>query len=224
MATFDLGLAPYEPVQQLQARLRGAVAEGLVPGVLLLLEHEPVITLGSRGVPADLRDLSHIRERGVAVAHSERGGQATLHAPGQLLSYPIVPIPRRDLGAYVHDLEETVIVLLTGLGVPAHRRDRRPGVYVDGEKIASVGLRCQRWVASHGTSLNITPDLSFFDLVVSCGESELKQTSLQTLSGRAFAMDLIKTLYMSAVRQVFGWDLAPLRTLSYTEVEPALGL
>ena len=221
---FDLGLAPYEPVQQLQARLREAVAGGLLPGVLLLLEHEPVITLGSRGTPADLRDLSRIRERGVAVARSERGGQATLHAPGQLVSYPILPIPRRDLAAYVYSLEETVIVLLAGLGVPAHRRDGRPGVYIDGEKIVSVGLRCQRWVASHGTSLNVTPDLSLFDLMVSCGEPELKQTSLQALRGRAFAMDHVKALYIDAAREVFGWDLAPLRTVSYARVEQELGL
>jgi lipoyl(octanoyl) transferase len=224
VAAFDLGLAPYEPVQQLQAGLRAAVAAGLIPGVLLLLEHEPVITLGSRGAPGDLRDTSGLRYRGVDVVRSERGGQATLHAPGQLVSYPIVPIPRRDLGAYVRDLEETLIVLLAGLGVSAHRRTGHPGVYVDGKKIASVGLRCQRWVASHGTSLNITVDLSLFDLMVSCGEPELKQTSLQAISGRSFAMDHVKALYLDAAREVFGWDLSPLRTVSYAEVERLVGL
>jgi lipoate-protein ligase B len=224
MAAFDLGSAPYRPVQLLQARLRRAVAESAVAGVLLLLEHEPVITLGSRGTPADLRHAGRLRERGVALIRSERGGQATLHAPGQLVSYPIVPIPCRDLGAYVRGLEETLILLLADLDVTADRREGRPGVYVGGRKIASVGLRCQRWVASHGTSLNVSIDLSLFDLLVSCGEPELRQTSLQAVSGRTFAMDHIKTLYVRAARQVFGWDLSPLEKVSFDQVDSRLGL
>jgi len=224
LTALDLGLAPYEPVQLLQARLRQAVAEGAIEGVLLLLEHEPVITLGCRGAPADLRDVGRLGERRIAVVHSERGGQATLHAPGQLVSYPIVPIPRRDLGAYVRDLEETLIVLLAGQGVPARRRDGRPGVYIGEKKIASVGLRCQRWVASHGTSFNVSLDLTLFDLLVACGEPELTQTSMQVASGRAFAMDRVKALYMDAARQVFGWSLSPLEKVAYPEVERRLGL
>ncbi|MFH1834460.1 MAG: lipoyl(octanoyl) transferase LipB, partial [bacterium] len=220
----DLGSAPYEPVQALQARLRQAVAEGALPGVLLLLEHEPVITLGSRGAQSDLRDVVSLRQRGVSVVRSERGGQATLHAPGQLVSYPVVPIPRRDLGDYVRHLEETLIVLLAGVGVPAARHKGRPGVYVGEEKIASVGLRCQRWIASHGSSLNVDLDLSLFDLMVSCGEPQLRQTSLEAVTGHHFPMDHVKALYVAAARQAFGWDFAPLRTVSHEDVEKLLGL
>ncbi len=174
---FDLGIAPYLPVQYLQARLRARVADGDIPGVILLLEHEPVITLGSRGAHADLRSPALVAAQGIEVVTSERGGQTTLHAPGQLVSYPIVPIPRQDLRSYVHNLEETLISLLGDLGVTASRRDGRPGLYVNGDKIASVGLRCSRWVSSHGTSLNVTIDLALFDLIVSCGEADLRQTS-----------------------------------------------
>lgn len=221
---FDLGVAPYLPVQELQGRLRSAVAAGVVPGVILLLEHTPVVTLGNRRSPDDLRDSSLVRSRGLEVVESERGGRATLHAPGQLVGYPIVPIPHRDLRAFVAGLEEILVLLLEELGVSAHRRDGRPGLYVDGRKIASVGLRCHRWVSSHGTSLNVTTDLSLFDLIVACGEPDLRQTSLQELTGEAPPMNRVKTAYLWAAETVFGWSLSTPRKLSYSEVEAHLGL
>ena len=224
LPVFDLGIAPYVPTQDLQARLREAVADGLLPGVILLLEHEPVITLGNRGNSADLRDLAAIRRRAVQVAPSERGGQATLHAPGQLVGYPIVPVPRHDLRSFVHNLEEILVLVLAESGVKAHRREGHPGLYVRNDKIASIGLRCRRWVSSHGTSLNVSIDLSLFDLLVSCGEPELRQTSIEALTGRAVTMDVAKAHYLEAAHQVFGWDLSPLRALAWDEVEAALGM
>ncbi len=216
---FDLGVAPYQPVQALQNRLRAAVIAGQIPGVLLLLEHEPVITMGSRAGLQDLRGSC-----GVPVAESERGGQATLHAPGQLVSYPIVPIPGRDLSTYVRGLEEANILVLKRFGVASERRPGRPGLYVQGDKISSVGLRCQRWVASHGTSLNVTIDLSLFSTVVSCGEPDLGQVSIESLTGARPAIAAVKLAYIHAVIQVFGWRLSPLRAAPYGEVEAQLGL
>jgi lipoyl(octanoyl) transferase len=224
LPVFDLRVAPYQPVQELQARLRTAVADRRLPGVILLLEHEPVITLANRCTAADLREPALIQSRGVPVVPSVRGGRATLHAPGQLVAYPVVPIPRRDLRAYVHDLEEVFVLLLADLDVPARRREGRPGLYVQGDKIMSLGLRCHRWVASHGTSFNVSVDLSLFDLVVSCGETELRQTSLQAVTGRSYNMDHIKSAYLRAFRQVFEWELAPMHTLPYESVEQTLGL
>jgi lipoate-protein ligase B len=225
---FDLGVAPYVPVQALQGRLRASVANGLVPGVLLLLEHEPVITLGSRAGPQDLRDgvPEGAASRGAAlpVVTTERGGQATLHAPGQLVSYAIVPIPGRDLGEYVRGLEETIILVLAALGITGQRSQGRPGVYVDGEKISSLGLRCQRWVSSHGISLNVSVDLSLFDTIVSCGEPHLRQTSIERLSAVKADMAQVKSLYLHAVKQVFGWCLLPVRAVSYEGIEAELGL
>lgn len=270
LPVFDLGTAPYEPLQRFQGRLRQAVAEGTVPGVLLLLEHEPVITLGSRATEQDLRDEAGCTTEGsyvfgtsrvagtgsvpgascipgascvprascilgasdiragrplrVPVVRSERGGQATLHAPGQLVSYPVVRIPGHDLGAYVHGLEQTLIVLLAGFGIVAARRKRHPGLYVDGEKVASVGLRCQRWVASHGTSLNVDIDTSLFQAIVSCGEADLRQTSMKALIGEDLSMAEVKAAYWSAFAEVFGWALLPTRSLSYTDLAGELGL
>ncbi len=215
LLVFDLGIAPYTPTQELMARLSAAVADETFPGVILLLEHTPVITLGKRGGTGDLLDMTAIRERGLDVVRSERGGQATLHAPGQLVSYPLVPIPRRDVRAFVYGLEETLRLLLDHLGVTARRRTGHPGLYVGDEKIASVGLRCRRWVSSHGTSLNVNLDLSLFDLIVSCGEPGLRQTSLQKLTGTDHSMDCVKALYLEAARQVFSWDLGPAQPLSH---------
>ncbi len=223
MPVLDLGVAPYLPVQDLQGRLRDAVIAEAIPGVLLLLEHEPVITLGNRAGEQDLR-CSSGAETAVAVVRSERGGQATLHAPGQLVSYPIVNIVGRDLRAYVHTLEETLLVLLDGLGITARRREGKPGLYVGEDKIASVGLRCRRWVASHGTSLNVSIDLALFDQIVSCGEPALRQTSLEALTRQRVTMADIKTRYVDAARQVFGWELLPIRATTYDDVERVLGI
>ncbi len=200
---FDLGVAPYLPVQALQARLRQAVADGSLPGVLLLLEHEPVITMGSRAGTA----RSPRPAAGIPVAESERGGQATLHAPGQLVSYPVVPIPgarSQHLRAGSGGSERHP----AGWTSASARRGApgRPGLYVDGDKISSVGLRCQRWVSSHGTSLNVSVDLSLFDAIVSCGEPQLHQTSIERLTGAAPSMADVKQAYIRAVTQVFGWD------------------
>jgi lipoyl(octanoyl) transferase len=233
---FDLGTAPYQPVQALQRRLRAAVADGRIPGVLLLLEHEPVITLGSRAGLHDLRSEPSAQPGpgpsgdpqaslgGIPVCESERGGQATLHAPGQLVSYPVVRIPGRDLSTYVRGLEEANIRLLAEYGIRAERRQGRPGLYVNGDKISSVGLRCQRWVSSHGTSLNVSVDLSLFAAIVSCGEPTLLQTSIERLTGAAADMDDIKATYVRVVTQVFDWRLAPLRPIAYDCVEAELGL
>lgn len=223
-AVFDLGMAPYLPLQALQGRLRAAVAEGRLPGLLLLLEHEPVITLGSRAGQHDLRDSAAPVTGAIPVVSSERGGQATLHAPGQLISYPVVPIPGRDLGEYVRGLEEAIIVVLEGFGIQGQRRQGRPGVYAGGDKISSVGLRCQRWVSSHGTSLNVNIDLSLFDSVVSCGEPQLHQTSIEQQTRMPVSMAQVKQMYLQAVTQVFGWELLPARCISFDQVEAELGL
>jgi len=227
LPVFDLGLAPYAQTTALQGRLREAVAEGRLAGVLLLLEHPAIITLGSRGRLEDLRPAPGLPP--VEVVRTERGGQATLHAPGQLVSYPIVSLPGRDLRRFVRGLEQVLIAVLGRQGVKAERREGRPGLYVpvgSGEvrKIASVGLRCHRWVASHGTSLNVSLDLRLFELIVSCGEAGLRQTSVLELTGLAPSLTALKEDYRKAFAQHFGLRLEPLRRLPPGSVETALGL
>ncbi len=220
----DLGLAPYAPLVRLQRDLRTRVADGALPGVLLLLEHEPVITLGSRGGEADLVDIGPIGAGHMPVIKTERGGAATLHAPGQLVSYPIMPIPRRDLRAFVMGLEQTLIDLLAGFDVEADRRSGAPGLYVRGSKIASVGLRCQRWVSSHGTSLNVSIDLDLFGAIISCGEVGLQQTSILAETGAAPSMQEVKRRYVEAFLEVFGITLGPMLHSTPESARADLGL
>ena len=205
---FDLGLVEYGQAQELQGELQLAVADGMAPGVLLLLEHPPVVTLGSRGTPADLVDLGGSAET-LPVMRSERGGAATLHAPGQLVSYPIIPVPGRDLRHFVWNLEEVLVRLLSDLSIDAERSGGRPGLYVGADKIASVGLRCRRWVASHGTSLNISNDLGLFDAIIACGETGLRQTSVAALAGSAPDMPTAKRAYAEQFGFVFQRSVLP---------------
>ena len=226
LPVFSLGVAPYAPVQDLQRRLRAAVAMGRCAGALLLLEHPAVITLGSRGGLGDLRDPTAADQAGIAVVRSERGGAATLHAPGQLVSYPVLPLPGRDLRAYVTALEEVLIRLVARYGVTAGRSEsgRRPGLYVGDRKIASIGLRCERWVASHGTALNVAVDLTLFDLIVSCAEDDLRQTNLLELTGSAPEMRDIVDAYAQEFAAVFARPLSAPLASDWQEVEGFLGL
>ena len=178
-----------------------------------------MITLGSRGTPADVVPPSgSVVEGTLPVVKSDRGGAATLHAPGQLVSYPVVPIPGRDLRRFVWNLEEVLIRLLLDLEVTAERSSGRPGLYVGELKIASVGLRCRRWVAAHGTSLNLSNDLSLFDGIVSCGEAGLRQTSVAALTGRAPDMQAAKGVYLGQFAHVFGQTVASLEPATIAEV------
>ncbi len=158
---------------------------------------------------------------GVEVVRSERGGRSTLHAPGQLISYPVMPIPRRDLRAYVSLLEEVLLVVLAGRGLAAGRVAGSPGLYLGGRKIASLGLRCEHGIASHGSSLNVDIDLELFSLVTSCGDESLRQTSIQRETGRRPVMQDLKHDYLEAFRQVFEVDVAPLAAMPTAGFEPA---
>jgi lipoyl(octanoyl) transferase len=218
---FDLGLADYLATQEFQARLRRAVIEGETPGVILLLEHPAVITLGAHALGSGVLDPARAALLGVQVVRSERGGQTTLHAPGQLVTYPIMPIPRRDLRGYVHNLEEVLLSALARKGLAAQRMPGRPGLYLRRRKIASLGLRCEHGVSSHGCSLNVNVDLSLFALVTSCGDPRLQQTSMLEATGRDQDMQEMKATYLEAFRQVFGVDVAPLRSMPTAGFEPA---
>lgn len=224
LPVFDLGRVPYLSVQGLQAELRERVAGGDAPGALLLLEHDPVVTLGSRGGEADVVSPAFLETRDLPLVRSERGGAATLHAPGQLVSYPILPVPGRDLRAYVDRLEQVLIDLLALLDVRAERRKGAPGLYVRDAKIASVGLRCRRWIASHGTSLNVAIDLSLFDGIVSCGEAGLRQTSVLRETGVAPPMQVVKEMYAAAFEEVFGRRLLAMERATIPQIRARVRL
>ena len=179
----DLGRQAYLPVLDLQRRLVRARLDGVLhEDLLLLVEHDPVVTLG-RGTRQTSLPLpeSVLRERGYEVVEVERGGDVTVHAPGQLVGYPIIDLQRHkpDLHWYLRQLEDTMIRGLADLGLDAERNPGKTGVWVSGRKIGSIGVHVKRWVTLHGLALNITTDLRMFNVVVPCGIDGVVMTSVR---------------------------------------------
>jgi lipoate-protein ligase B len=178
----DLGLRSYGEVLQIQRELRHRrIEDALAEDVLLLVEHPPVVTLG-RGTRTSSLPLAPqaLERRGVEVFEVERGGDVTLHAPGQLVGYPILDLRqhRQDLHWYLRSLEDVLIHALGGLGIEADRNPGRTGVWTAGRKIASIGIHVKQWVTLHGFALNVTTDLDLFDLIVPCGIPQVVMTSV----------------------------------------------
>lgn len=182
LAVYDLGHQPYRQTLALQRAVRLAIISGaIVDDVLLLVEHDPVFTLG-RGTMRSSLPLpeSMLRDRGADVVDIERGGDVTWHGPGQLVGYPIVNLTRhrQDLHWYLRTVEQIVIDALASLAIPAERNPGKTGVWTRGRKIASIGIHVKQWVTLHGFALNIDPDLGWFDLIVPCGIHGVTMTSV----------------------------------------------
>jgi lipoate-protein ligase B len=182
-----LGRVGYGEVLALQRRRASARMRGEVEDCLLLVEHPPVITLG-RGAKRRhlLADEDLLRARGIAVWEVERGGDITFHGPGQLVGYPILDLTRhgKDLHRYMRSLEEVLIRTLQPYGIHGERSVGQTGVWVHGAKIASIGVHVTQWVSRHGLALNVSPDLGAFDLIVPCGLSGIRMTSMAALLKR----------------------------------------
>jgi lipoate-protein ligase B len=178
----DLGHRAYRPVLELQRELCRQRMAGLIDrDLLLLVEHEPVITLG-RGTRATSMPMpaAALVTEGYEVVEVERGGDVTVHEPGQLVGYPILDLSRHrpDLHWYLRQLEETLIQALATLGVPAERNPGLTGVWTRGRKIASLGIHVKQWITFHGFALNVVNDLRGFGLVVPCGIGGVTMTSV----------------------------------------------
>ncbi len=178
----DLGRRPYQSVLEQQRALRLARIDGsLRHDVLLLVEHDPVYTLG-RGTRASSlpQPVEELRARGAEVVEVERGGDVTWHGPGQLVGYPILHLThhREDLHWYLRTLEQTLINALGSLGIQAEAVAGKTGVWTAGGKIASLGIHVKQWVTLHGFALNIHPDLHWFNQIVPCGLENVTMTSV----------------------------------------------
>ena len=177
----DLGLIDYLICRRAPARPPPTSGNGELPALLLLLQHPHVYTLGRRGAETDiLVSPDTIHELGADVYHTDRGGEATYHGPGQLVGYPILDLRAAGLGplAYVRALERVIISTLAELGIHATTEDRPTGVWVDDAKIAAIGVRVSRGVTMHGFALNVSPDLSYFGHIVPCGMPGASVTSI----------------------------------------------
>jgi lipoate-protein ligase B len=184
----DLGRASYAEVLELQRRLcRQRIAGEISEDILLLVEHEPVVTLG-RGLRPGSLPLSpaELEARGVQVFDVERGGDVTFHGPGQLVGYPIIDLRkhREDLHWYLRRLEGGLIDGLARMGIEAMTTKGLTGVWTGDRKIASIGIHVKQWVTFHGFALNVTTDMSYFDLIVPCGIPNVVMTSVSRELGR----------------------------------------
>lgn len=188
LIVWDLGRRPYGEVLELQRRLcRMRVVRELEDDLLLLVEHDPVITLGRGTKPASVPiTRAQLEQSGIAVFEIERGGDVTYHGPGQLVGYPILDLQRHkpDLHWYLRQIESAIIGGLELLGIPAERSEGQTGVWTRGRKIASIGIHVKQWITFHGFALNVSTDLSKFDLIVPCGIQEVVMTSVEQELGR----------------------------------------
>jgi len=188
-------VTPYADALELQRRLAAARITGEISqDVLLLLEHEPVVTLGRSSKDKHVvASKEFLASRGVGLFEVERGGDVTFHGPGQLVGYPIVDLKRhkQDLHWYLRGLEQALIATLATVGIKAERNTGFTGVWTEGRKIASIGVHARDWVTWHGFALNVTTDLSFFDLIVPCGIPGVTMTSVEKEVGDGVTLDQV---------------------------------
>jgi lipoyl(octanoyl) transferase len=192
----ELGRIGYGPALELQQELIVARKQGTAPDHLLLLEHPHVITLGRNGRQENLLASGEILERaGISFFPTDRGGDVTYHGPGQLVAYPILDLRewKRDVGAFVRAIEQTIIDTLAEYGIEAGRIPKLTGVWVGDRKIAAIGVHISRWVTSHGLALNVSTDLNYFQYIVPCGLTK-PVTSMAHLGVRVTREEVSRTL------------------------------
>jgi lipoyl(octanoyl) transferase len=200
----DLGRMPYEPVWRAMQAFTDARDE-TTPDELWLVEHDPVFTLGQAGKP------EHVLMPGdIPVLHVDRGGQVTYHGPGQIVAYPLLDLKRLKIGVreYVERIEQAVIDTLGDWNIGAARRDGAPGVYVDGAKVAALGIRVRRGCTFHGLAFNIAMDLEPFRRINPCGYAGLQVTSMLDLGGPS-GLDAVKPRLLDHLAVQFGLRLQP---------------
>ncbi len=199
-----LGLVDYASALELQNAAVAARMRDEIGDTLILLEHQPVYTLG-RGA-----DASYIIERPeeVPIYRVGRGGQVTFHGPGQLVGYPIVKLTgvRRDVSRYLRKLEQALIEALGHYGIEGVRRDGMTGVWAGSRKIGSIGVGIRRWVTLHGFALNVTTDLSYFDAIVPCGIEGCRMTSIAALGHPQVTVAEFADTFEQCFAAVFEYD------------------
>ena len=207
----NLDLIEYRRAWDFQREIVAAKLKSDLPDILILLEHNPVITLGRRGNRQHIRASPEaLTAEGINIYHVERGGEVTYHGPGQIVGYPILNLRnwRRDVSWYVFNLEEVLIRTLMDFGIKGTRNRLNRGVWVRDSKIGSVGVAITRWVTYHGFSLNVSPNMNHYSLITPCGLEGIEVTSLKELLGKELDLRRVRDGISRHFQQVFDVQLA----------------
>lgn len=202
----DLGRRGYDETWELQRQLVKLRQEGIIPDVLLLVEHPPTFTLGRGGKKEHLLlDDRELEERGARFVLSDRGGDITFHGDGQIVGYPIVDLKelKPDVHFYLRRLEDVLIRTLLRFGIDAERVEGYTGVWHPRGKLAAIGVRVARWVTSHGFALNVSTDLSYFNHIVPCGIVGRSVASMESVLGRAVPLAPVADTLSTEFGRVF---------------------
>jgi lipoate-protein ligase B len=220
----DLGLIPYGPACELQRRLVGARKARAIPDLLVLCEHPHIITLGRNAKPEHiLASDRQLSEMNVELHSTDRGGDITYHGPGQIVGYPVLDLAEhnRDVRWYVERLEEVMIRTTADFGIAAKRVEGQHGVWIETpageEKLGALGVHLSRWVTSHGFAYNVSTDLRYFDMIVPCGISDKRATSLERVLGCDVSMEEARGRIAMHFSEIFECALVTISPQGLTE-------
>jgi lipoyl(octanoyl) transferase len=208
LRVLDIGRVPFERAFALQEETVAARKDDTVPDTLILVEHDPVYTLGRNADPANvLESPGALAERGIEVVQTTRGGQVTYHGPGQLVGYPVISLSARKKGVlwYVESLERMLMQVLKSFGLEGHSDPENRGVWIGDSKIAALGVRVTRHVTMHGFALNVAVNMADYEGIVPCGIRDKGVTSLNLLSP-GVTLDAVKPIVISAFQNVFEYE------------------
>ncbi|MFN8498058.1 MAG: lipoyl(octanoyl) transferase LipB [Anaerolineae bacterium] len=208
----NMGVEPYRPVLELQHRLVAAKKDGWPCDVLLLLEHEPVYTLGRHSDESYiLADRAMLEAKGIEVVRIERGGEVTYHGPGQIVGYPILNLGhfRKNIRWYIEAMGEIIIRTLADYGIAAEFDPQYPGVWIEGGKICAVGVKNERWIMYHGFAMNIDPNMEHWGWIVPCGLVGKDVATLAGALGRTPPSEEVRRRIVAHFEDVYGCRVVP---------------
>lgn len=205
----DLGLCAYDEVWNLQKEIQAQRIAGESEDTLLLVEHEPVYTLGKN---ADKNHLLQHYPDNVQIFQIERGGDITFHGPGQLIGYPILDLHnyKKSVSWYMRSLEQVIINTLQKYGIKGEQKEDLTGVWIKDKKIAAFGVRISRWVTMHGFALNVNTDMQYYEGIIPCGILEYGVTSMEKLLNHEVNMKDVKNTLISSFKNVFMNNIHPM--------------
>jgi lipoate-protein ligase B len=201
-----LGRVAYSIALGLQKELEAEVIADGKKGYLLLLEHPHVFTMGRRSKGNGVLAAANLlRDRGVEVFETDRGGKVTYHGLGQVVGYPVISLSpdREDVHRYVRDIEEVIIRTMADFGIEAFRIEGLTGVHTSEGKIAAIGVHIKRWVTTHGFALNVNTDLSYYNWIIACEGEPV--TSMERILGREVDMEEVENRLEENFRSVFDY-------------------